>query len=92
MPVSKKNEVFVEHFDAQGISQANKTFSTSPSNTINIADNWVIISSKKRVRSFHTSDNPRSSNLLKVKQGLDLKIWKVDRKPTNQEEALLNLN
>jgi len=31
-------------------------------------------------------------SLLKVKQGLDLKIWKVDRKPTNQEEALLNLN
>ena len=63
LPVSKKIEVLIERFDAQGVSQANKGVKSNPTSNINSGDTWVSVSPKKRVRPSHNTKSSKVSNL-----------------------------
>jgi len=63
LPVSKKIEVLVERFNAPGVSLADKSVNPSSTTLTHSGDTWVTVSPKKRVRSFHTPRQPKTSNL-----------------------------
>jgi len=55
LPMSKKVEVLVEHFYAQGVSLANKSVSTASAGQSNPIDTWVTVTPKKRMKANRTS-------------------------------------
>lgn len=58
----KKIEVFVEKFDNQGLSQANKRTPADPLSHPSHSENWVTVAPKRRVNSMINPRNFRSSN------------------------------
>lgn len=62
LPTPKKIEVFVEKFDNQGISQANRTTSIEPLSHPSHSENWVTVAPKKRVKSMINPCNFRPSS------------------------------